>query len=326
MVTEEDIQHLVSSCTGIPLEKLSPSESEKLLNMEKTLHKRVIGQHEAVEAISRAIRRSRARIRDPSRPTSFLFIGPTGVGKTELANALAVEYFGSKESIVRLNMSEYMEKHNVAKLIGSPPGYIGHNGGGQLTEAVRRRAHSLILFDEIEKAHTDIFNVLLQILEDGMLTDDKGKAVDFQKTLIILTSNIGNKVIVHGDQFDFGQVKTAVADELRKKFRPEFLNRLDEVVVFKQLDNVQLKQIMDIMLKDVIQRLEEKNIFLVVTSEFKEKLVKEGTNPMYGARPLRRAIVSLLEDSLAEKILRGDNKEGDTVTVSLDKKGNVVVT
>ncbi|KAF4385729.1 hypothetical protein F8388_010285 [Cannabis sativa] len=327
MVTEADIQHLISSWTGIPLENLSPSESNKLLNMEKTLHKRIIGQDEAVEAISRAIRRARAGIRDPSRPmASFLFTGPTGVGKTELANALAVEYFGSKESIIRLDMSEYMEKHNYARLIGSPPGYIGHDEGGQLTEAVLRRPHSLILFDEIEKAHPDIFNTLLQILEDGRLTDGKGQTVDFKNTFIIMTSNIGNDVIVKGDQFDFGQVKVAVAKELREKFRLEFLNRLDDVVVFKQLDDVQLKQIMDIMLKDVIERLERKNIFLKVTSEFKEKLAKEGTAPTYGARPLKRAIVSLLEDCLAERILRGDIKEGDSVTVSVDEEGNITKT
>ncbi|XP_060959439.1 chaperone protein ClpC1, chloroplastic-like [Cannabis sativa] len=327
MVTEADIQHLISSWTGIPLENLSPSESNKLLNMEKTLHKRIIGQDEAVDAISRAIRRARAGIRDPSRPmASFLFTGPTGVGKTELANALAVEYFGSKESIIRLDMSEYMSKHNYTRFIGSPPGYLGHDEGGQLTEAVLRRPHSLILFDEIEKAHPDIFNTLLQILEDGRLTDGKGQTVDFKNTFIIMTSNIGNDVIVKGDQFDFGQVKVAVAKELREKFRLEFLNRLDDVVVFKQLDDVQLKQIMDIMLKDVIERLERKNIFLEVTSEFKEKLAKEGTAPTYGARPLKRAIVSLLEDCLAERILRGDIKEGDSVTVSVDEEGNIVAT
>ncbi|KAM6549572.1 hypothetical protein CsatB_021248 [Cannabis sativa] len=318
---------LISSWTGIPLENLSPSESNKLLNMEKTLHKRIIGQDEAVEAISRAIRRARAGIRDPSRPmASFLFTGPTGVGKTELANALAVEYFGSKESIIRLDKSEYMSKHNYTRFIGSPPGYLGHDEGGQLTEAVLRRPHSLILFDEIEKAHPDIFNTLLQILEDGRLTDGKGQTVDFKNTFIIMTSNIGNDVIVKGGQFDFGQVKVAVAKELREKFRLEFLNRLDDVVVFKQLDDVQLKQIMDIMLKDVIERLERKNIFLEVTSEFKEKLAKEGTAPTYGARPLKRAIVSLLEDCLAERILRGDIKEGDSVTVSVDEEGNIVAT
>ncbi|KAM6573166.1 hypothetical protein CsatA_017246 [Cannabis sativa] len=327
MVTEADIQHLISSWTGIPLENLSLSESKKLLNMEKTLHKRIIGQDEAVEAISRAIRRARAGIRDPSRPmASFLFTGPTGVGKTELANALAVEYFGSKESIIRLDMSEYMSKHNYTRFIGSPPGYLGHDEGGQLTEAVLRRPHSLILFDEIEKAHPDIFNTLLQILEDGRLTDGKGQTVDFKNTFIIMTSNIGNDVIVKGDQFDFGQVKVAVAKELREKFRIEFLNRLDDVVVFKQLDDVQLKQIMDIMLKEVIERLERKNIFLKVTSEFKEKLAKEGNSPTYGARPLKRAIVSLLEDCLAERILRGDIKEGDSVTVSVDEEGNIVAT
>ncbi|KAM6549574.1 hypothetical protein CsatB_021250 [Cannabis sativa] len=220
-------------------------------------------------------------------------------------------------------MSEYMEKHSSARLIGSPPGYIGHDEGGQLTEAVRRRPHSLILFDEIEKAHTDIFKILLQILDDGRLTDGKGKTVDFKNTIIILTSNIGNNVILKGHQFGFGQVKMEVADET---FRPEFLNRLDDVVVFKQLEYAQLKQIVNIMLKEVIQRLKEKNITLVVGFEVKEKLVKEVNYPIYGARPLRRAIVSLLEDTLAERILRGDIKEGDAILVSLDNKGNVVVT
>ncbi|PON95385.1 ClpA/B family [Trema orientale] len=325
-VAESDIQHLVSSWTGIPLEKLSHSETKKLLNMENILHKQIIGQHDAVEAISRAIRRARAGIRDPSRPiASFLFTGPTGVGKTELANALAVEFFGSRESIIRLDMSEYMEKHSVARFNGSPPGYIGHDEGGQLTEAVRRRPHSLILFDEIEKAHRDVFNVFLQILEDGRLTDGKGQTVDFKNTIIILISNIGNNVIANRTQVGFEKVKIEVAEELRTNFRPEFLNRLDEVVVFKQLDDVQLKQIVDIMLKEVRRRLEEKKISLSVTDRFKEKLVKEGNNPGYGARPLRRAIMRLLEDSLAEKILRGDIKEGDKVTVGVNGKGDVVV-
>ncbi|GMN57508.1 hypothetical protein TIFTF001_026608 [Ficus carica] len=326
VATKSDIQHVISSWTGIPLEKLSQSETKKLLTTEKILQKCIIGQHEAVEAISRAIRRARAGIRDPSRPlASFLFTGPTGVGKTELANAFAAEYFGSIEAIIRLDMREYMEKHSVSRLIGSPPGYIGYEEGGQLIEAVCRRSHSLILFDEIEKAHKDVFNVLLQIRDDGRLTDGKGKTVDFKNTMILLTSNIGDSVIVEEARIGFELVKAEVANELRRNFSLEFLNRIDEVVVFKQLDDGQLEQVADIMLKEVSQRLEEKNIFLAYINEFKKKLAKEGNNPSYGARPMRRVIVRFSEDNLEEKILGGDLKEGDTVTMDLDSKGDILV-
>ncbi|GAV59520.1 AAA domain-containing protein/AAA_2 domain-containing protein/ClpB_D2-small domain-containing protein, partial [Cephalotus follicularis] len=317
-VTEEDIQHIISMWTGIPVEKVSGEESSKLLNMEKTLHKHIIGQHDAVEVISRAIRRARVGIRDPNKPiASFFFLGPTGVGKTELANALAVEYFGSKGAMIRVDMSEFMEKHTVSKLIGSPPGYVGYSNGGQLTEAVRRRPHTVILFDEIEKAHRDVLNIFLQILDDGRLTDNRGQTIDFKNTIIIMTSNIGDSLILKGD-YD-------VAQELKSKFRQEFLNRIDELIIFRPLDNIQLKKIVDIMLKEVYERLGGKNIELEVTDKFKDKLVQEGYNPSYGARPLKRTIVRLLEDNLAEKILSGAIKEGDCVTVDLDDKGNIVM-
>lgn len=326
IVTESHIQYLVSVWTGIPVENVSKSESLKLLSMESILHKCMIGQHEAVEAISRAIRRARSGIRDPSKPiASFLFTGPTGVGKTEMANTLAVEYFGSKDFIVRLDMSEYMEGHTASKLFGSPPGYIGYDKGGQLTEIIRRKPHSLLLFDEIEKAHRDIFNVLLQILDYGRLTDNQGQKVDFSNTVIIFTSNIGGSVIGKAAGNDLGkEVKMQVAEELRKYFRPEFLNRIDDMVLFHKLCTSQLKQIAEIMLKEVIERLKTtKNIQVNVTEEFKEKLVKEANNSNYGARPLKRAVVKNLEDYLAEKILKGEIKEGDPLTLGIDKNGEV---
>ncbi|CBI21287.3 unnamed protein product, partial [Vitis vinifera] len=293
-ITEMDIQHIISSRTGIPLEKLSAKELMKLVDMEETPRESIIGQDDAVKAICRALRRDGAGIRDPTRPiASFLFTGPTGVGKTELAKLIALEYFGSKEAMVRIDMSEYMEKHTVSRLCGSPPGYVGHDEGGQLTEAVRRRPYNLVLFDEIEKAHRDVMNVMLQILDDGRLTDGKGRTVDFKNTLIIMTSNIGGSLITQTKiQLGFEQVKNLVAEELKKNFLPEFLNRLDEVIVFKQLSKPQLREIVDIRLEEVYTRFEEaKNINVEVTEELKEKLVEEGFSPGYGARPLRRAIV-----------------------------------
>ncbi|KAH8492772.1 hypothetical protein Peur_072634 [Populus x canadensis] len=337
-VTESDIQHIVSSWTGIPVEKVSTDESNRLLKMEDTLHKRVIGQDEAVKAISRAIRRARVGLKNPNRPiASFIFSGPTGVGKSELAKALAAYYFGSEEAMIRLDMSEYMERHTVAKLIGSPPGYVGYTEGGQLTEAVRRRPYTVVLFDEIEKAHPDVFNIMLQILEDGRLTDSKGRTVDFKNTLLIMTSNVGSSVIEKGGRkmgFDldydekdssYNRIKSLVTEELKQYFRPEFLNRLDEMIVFRQLSKLEVKDIADIMLKEVFERLKVKEIELQVTERFRDRVVDEGYNPSYGARPLRRAIMRLLEDSMAEKMLSAEIKEGDSVIIDVDSDGNVVV-
>ncbi|AFZ31206.1 ATPase AAA-2 domain protein [Gloeocapsa sp. PCC 7428] len=338
VVTEEDIAQIVASWTGVPVNKLTETESEKLLHMEDTLHQRLIGQEDAVKAVSKAIRRARVGLKNPNRPiASFVFSGPTGVGKTELTKALAAYFFGSEEAMIRLDMSEYMERHTVSKLIGSPPGYVGYNEGGQLTEAVRRRPYTVVLFDEIEKAHPDVFNMLLQILEDGRLTDAKGRTVDFKNTLLILTSNIGSKVIEKGGgglgfefaenqaEAQYNRIRSLVNEELKQYFRPEFLNRLDEIIVFRQLTKDEVKQISDILLKEVFVRLTEKGITLEVTDRFKERLVEEGYNPSYGARPLRRAIMRLLEDSLAEEILSGRIKDGDTAVVDVDDTGNVKV-
>jgi ATP-dependent Clp protease ATP-binding subunit ClpC len=338
VVTEEDIAHIVASWTGVPVNKLTESESEKLLHMEDTLHQRLIGQDDAVKAVSRAIRRARVGLKNPNRPiASFVFSGPTGVGKTELAKSLASYFFGAEEAMIRLDMSEYMERHTVSKLIGSPPGYVGYNEGGQLTEAVRRRPYTVVLFDEIEKAHPDVFNMLLQILEDGRLTDAKGRTVDFKNTLLILTSNIGSKVIEKGGSgigFDFAEdatesqynrIRSLVNEELKQYFRPEFLNRLDEIIVFRQLNKLEVTQIAEIMLKEVFGRLTEKGIVLEVTDRFKDRLITEGYSPSYGARPLRRAIMRLLEDSLAEEILSGRIKDGDTALVDVDENGIVQV-
>ena len=339
IVNEEDIAQIVASWTGVPVQKLTESESVKLLNMEETLHQRLIGQDEAVKAVSRAIRRARVGLKNPNRPiASFIFSGPTGVGKTELTKALAAYFFGSEESMIRLDMSEFMERHTVSKLIGSPPGYVGFNEGGQLTEAVRRRPYTVVLFDEIEKAHPDVFNLLLQLLEDGRLTDSKGRTVDFKNTLIIMTSNIGSKVIEKGGGglgFEFGgggveetqynRIRSLVNEELKQYFRPEFLNRLDEIIVFRQLTRDEVKEISEIMLKEVFARMLEKGIALSVTEAFKERLVDEGYNPSYGARPLRRAVMRLLEDSLAEEFLSGRIGDGDSALVDINDEKQVVI-
>ncbi len=339
VVNEEDIAHIVASWTGVPVQKLTESESVKLLNMEETLHQRLIGQDEAVKAVSKAIRRARVGLKNPNRPiASFIFSGPTGVGKTELTKALAAYFFGSEEAMIRLDMSEFMERHTVSKLIGSPPGYVGFNEGGQLTEAVRRRPYTVVLFDEIEKAHPDVFNLLLQLLEEGRLTDSKGRTVDFKNTLIIMTSNIGSKVIEKGggglgfefsgenlEDTQYNRIKSLVNEELKQYFRPEFLNRLDEIIVFRQLSRNEVKDIAEIMLKEVFLRIKEKGISLTVSDDFKERLVEEGYNPSYGARPLRRAVMRLLEDSLAEEVLSGRIKDGDKAEVDIDESKKVIV-
>lgn len=337
LVTETDIQQILSAWTGIPVEKVTSDETDKLLNMEEALHRRIIGQDEAVRAICRAIRRARVGLKNPKRPVaSFIFCGPTGVGKSELAKALASYYFGSEEAMVRLDMSEFMERHAVSKLIGSPPGYVGYDEGGQLTEAVRRRPHTVVLFDEIEKAHPDVFNLMLQVLEDGRLTDSTGKTVDFKSTLLIMTSNVGSSAIEDaGDAMvgmstlsidtTYARVKLLVQDELKQQFKPEFLNRLDEMIVFRQLTKVDAEQIADIMLNEVFERLRKLGIDVRVTSRFKHHVVDQGYSPSHGARSLRRAIIRLLEDNMAERMLEGDIKEGDSAIVDVDEDGCVCI-
>jgi ATP-dependent Clp protease ATP-binding subunit ClpC len=337
-VTAEDIAQVVEAWTGIPVNKLTESESASLLHLEEQLHQRVVGQHEAVEAAARAIRRSRIGLGDPNRPIASLFFsGPTGVGKTELTKALAAAVFGSEEAMIRLDMSEYMESHTVSKLIGSPPGYVGYNEGGQLTESVRRKPYSVVLFDEIEKAHPDVFNLLLQLLEDGRLTDAQGRVVSFKNTLVVMTSNIGSKAIEKGGSglgFDFStegaaaaqysRMRTRINDELKQYFRPELLNRMDEIIVFRQLSREEVVSIADLLIREVGSRLTEQGIALEVTDAVKERLVAEGYDPSYGARPLRRAVTRLLEDSLAEALLTGDIKPGDTAVLDVEPDGRVL--
>ena len=338
-VEEEDIAEIVAAWTGIPVSKVSKSETEKLLKMEEILHGRVVGQDKAVMAISRAIRRARTGLKNPNRPiASFIFSGPTGVGKTELTKALASYFFGSEDTMVRMDMSEYMERHNIAKLIGSPPGYVGFSEGGLLTEAVRRKPYTVVLFDEVEKAHPDVFNLLLQILEDGRLTDAQGRLVDFKNTLLILTSNIGSKVIEKGSQGGLGfetaddendsqydRISSAVNEELKQYFRPEFLNRLDEIIVFSQLNKQNVREIADIMVAQLCERVLKQGLNLEVTDAVKEKLTDEGYNPIYGARPLRRAIMHLLEDNLAGSFLNTEFKKGSNIIVNLDANGEVEI-
>jgi ATP-dependent Clp protease ATP-binding subunit ClpC len=324
-VTAEDIAEVISEMTGIPASKLQEEEVQKLLRMEEELHRRVIGQERAIRAISEAIRRARAGLQPPNRPLgSFLFLGPTGVGKTELAKTLAEYLFGDETAIVRLDMSEYMEKHAVSKLIGAPPGYVGYEEGGQLTEAVRRKPYSVILLDEIEKAHPDVFNILLQILDDGRLTDAKGRTVDFANTVIIMTSNIGSEHLMQlrKEEFEknYDRIKEQFMSELKLRFRPEFLNRIDEIIIFHPLSEEEIKKIVDLLIARLNARLKERDIEVLLTETAKSELAKKGYVPEFGARPLRRTIQREIETPLSVKILEGDIKEGDTVKVDYDEQ------
>jgi ATP-dependent Clp protease ATP-binding subunit ClpC len=354
MVMEEDIAEVIAGWTGIPITKISETESKKLLNMEETLHERIIGQHQAIVSVSKAIRRARVGLRNPNRPiASFIFAGPTGVGKTELTKALAEYMFGTEETMIRLDMSEYMEKHTVAKLIGSPPGYVGYSEGGQLTESVRSKPYTVILFDEVEKAHPDVFNLLLQILDDGRLTDSKGRTIDFKNTLIIMTSNVGAKIIekesgiqskksnrssldINSDFLSYSsdavldpnvykRISFLVNEELKKYFRPEFLNRLDEIIVFSHLTKSDVKQISEIMIKQLQDRMKEKEIQLDVRNAVKEILVEQGFDPIYGARPLRRAVMRLLEDNLAQEFLSKPLYPRTKIIIDADLEDNIIV-
>jgi len=327
-VDEEDIAQIVARWTGIPVSRMLEGELHKLLHLEKQLHRRVIGQDEAVEVVSEAVRRSRAGLSDPKRPIgSFLFLGPTGVGKTELARALAETLFDDERALIRLDMSEYQEKHTVARLIGAPPGYVGFEEGGQLTEAIRRRPYAVILFDEIEKAHPDVFNVLLQVLDDGRLTDGQGRTVDFRNTILIMTSNLGSDRIrsftgeTTGAQYEL--MKLAVMEEVRKAFRPEFLNRVDEIIVFHILKSEQLRRIVDIQLEQLRRRLDARHITLELEPALVEHIARIGYEPDYGARPLKRAIQKELETPLAKALLEGSVRDGQHIVASVGPKGAV---
>jgi ATP-dependent Clp protease ATP-binding subunit ClpB len=323
-VDEEDVARIVSKWTGIPVSKMLEGEVKKLVNMEERLRQRVIGQDEAVERVSNAVRRSRAGLSDPRRPIgSFIFLGPTGVGKTELARALAEFLFDDEHSLVRIDMSEYMEKHAVSRLIGAPPGYVGYEEGGQLTEQIRRRPYAVILFDEIEKAHQDVFNILLQILDDGRLTDGQGRTVDFKNTVIIMTSNIGSSYLqAEGMRSgkDFEEASQHVMNALHAHFKPEFLNRVDDIIIFHPLGKEQLVRIVDLRLEDLRRLLADRKISIELTDAAKELLFNEGYDPNFGARPLKRAIQKLVQDPLALKILDGEVLHGDHVVVDADKK------
>jgi len=326
----DEIAYVVSIWTGIPVKKMTVEESERLLNLEEILHKRVIGQDQAVSALSSAVRRARVGLKDPRKPIgSFIFVGPTGVGKTHLAKSLAEALFGDEDAVIRVDMSEYMEKHSVSKLIGSPPGYVGYDEGGQLTEKVRRRPYSVLLFDEIEKAHPDVFNVLLQLLDDGRLTDSKGRVVDFKNTVVIMTSNVGASTLKkqktlgfaapsNVEKAEYEKMKENITEELKRTFRPEFLNRIDEVIVFHPLGEEHIKKIVDIMIKDLEKKLERLNLNLEITDEAKEFIGKEGFDPSFGARPLERAIRKLVEDQLSEEMLKGNISRNDTILIGFD--------
>ena len=329
-VTEEDVAEVIATMTGVPVTKLTEGESERLLKLEDTLHARVIGQSDAVTAIAKAIRRARVGLKSPNRPIgSFIFSGPTGVGKTELAKALAEAIFGSEDNMIRVDMSEFMEKHSTAKLIGSPPGYVGYDDGGHLSELVRKKPYSVILFDEIEKAHPDVFNIMLQILDDGRLTDAKGRHVNFKNTVIIMTSNVGASMITTQGKLGFStaesekkdkyeKLKDTVNEELKKAFRPEFLNRIDDIIVFSHLSKEEIREIVDLMMKDLFKRLSERDLSIEVTDEVKDFLAKDGYNEAYGARPLRRLIQKKIEDQLAEEILTNAYQPGDTILLKLE--------
>ena len=327
VIDEEEIAEVLALWTGIPVHRLTEEETARLVNMEDELHKRIIGQHDAIVAVSKAIRRTRAGLKDPKRPSgSFIFLGPSGVGKTETAKTLAEFLFGDEAALIQLDMSEYMEKHTVSRLVGSPPGYVGYDEGGQLTEAVRRKPFSVVLFDEIEKAHPDVFNTLLQILEDGRLTDAQGRVVDFKNTVIIMTSNLGTAelrkkaigFVAEGEEVTYEHMKTKVTDQLKKHFRPEFLNRIDEVIVFHELTLDEVKEIVDLMLQRVHDQLKSQSLFLALSDAAKVHLAEKGYDPELGARPLRRAIQRMLEDPLSERVLLGDFKAGITIVVDLD--------
>jgi ATP-dependent Clp protease ATP-binding subunit ClpB len=322
-VTEADIAEIISKWTGIPISKLVESEKEKLLHLEDELHRRVIGQEEAVTAVADAIQRSRAGLADPNRPiASFIFLGPTGVGKTELAKALAAYLFDTEEAMVRIDMSEYMEKHAVSRLIGAPPGYVGYEEGGQLTESIRRRPYAVVLFDEIEKAHPDVFNVLLQILDDGRVTDSQGHTVDFKNTIIIMTSNIGSQYIldIAGDESLYEEMRKRVMDAMRANFRPEFLNRIDEIIIFHSLNRQQLRQIVKLQVARLDRRLAERKISLKLSDAGLDFLAEIGYDPVYGARPLKRAIQRELETQIAKAILRGEFNDGDIIYVDVENE------
>jgi len=332
VVTAEEIAYIVSSWTGVPVTKLTEGESDRLIKLEEILHKRVIGQNSAVIAIAKSIRRARVGLKSPNKPIgSFIFSGPTGVGKTELAKALAEAMFGSEDNMVRIDMSEFMERHTTSKLIGSPPGYVGYNEGGHLTETIRKKPYSVILFDEIEKAHPDVFNILLQILDDGRLTDSRGRAVNFKNTVIIMTSNIGARSLENTSKLGFAvaedaekdrydRVKDTVMEEMKKAFRPEFLNRLDDIIVFAHLTKTEIREIVDIMLADLIKRLNNQELYLEIPDDVKDNLADEGYSQTYGARPLRRVIQKKIEDPIAEEILTGMYTDGDIIKLSLDDK------